>query len=118
MEVNFFGTVSLTKLLLPHMIDRKSGHIVVMSSVIGKFGTRLRATYAASKHALHGWFDCLRQEIAPHNIDVTLVCPGFVRTNVTVNALLADGKLLGKMSRGQMEGMSPEKFAKKLLPPL
>src|SRR5690625_4097416 len=118
MEVNFFGTVSLTKLLLPHMIDRKSGHIVVMSSVIGKFGTRLRSTYAASKHALHGWFDCLRQEVSVHNVDVTLVCPGYVKTNVTYNALLADGTLLKKIGRGQMQGMSAERFTRKLIPKL
>lgn len=118
MEVNFFGTISLTKLLLPHMIDRKAGHIVVMSSVIGKFGTRLRSTYAASKHALHGWFDCLRQEVSVHNVDVTLVCPGYVKTNVTYNALLADGTLLKKIGRGQMQGMSADKFTRKLIPKL
>jgi dehydrogenase/reductase SDR family member 7B len=76
MEVNFFGTVHLTRSLLPSMIEQKSGHIVVISSVMGKFGTRYRSTYAASKHALHGWFDSLRQEVYQHNIDVTLVCPG------------------------------------------
>ncbi|MDX1641003.1 MAG: SDR family NAD(P)-dependent oxidoreductase, partial [Balneolaceae bacterium] len=61
MEVNFFGSVGLTKELLPAMIEQKSGHIVVISSVMGKLGTRYRSAYAASKHALHGWFDCLRQ---------------------------------------------------------
>ncbi|MEX1062175.1 MAG: SDR family oxidoreductase [Balneolaceae bacterium] len=118
MEVNFFGTVNLTKQVLPYMIEKKSGHIVVMSSVIGKFGTRLRSAYAASKHALHGWFDCLRQETAVHNIDVTIVCPGFVKTNVTYNALLADGTLLSKLGTGQMQGMTPEKFTRKLMPRL
>jgi dehydrogenase/reductase SDR family member 7B len=118
MEINFFGTINLTRQLLPHMIEKKSGHIVVMSSVVGKFGTRLRSTYAASKHALHGWFDSLRQEISVHNIDVTLVCPGFVKTNVTLNALMADGTLLGEMGSGQMHGMTPETFSKKLLPKL
>ncbi|MEX2601840.1 MAG: SDR family oxidoreductase [Balneolaceae bacterium] len=118
MEVNFFGTVSLTKELLPHLIERKSGHIVVMSSVMGKFGTRLRSSYAASKHALHGWFDCLRQETYVHNVDVTLVCPGYVKTNVTFNALLADGTPLSRMGSGQMQGMSVESFANSLLPKL
>lgn len=118
MEVNFFGTVSLTKELMPHLIERKSGHIVVMSSVMGKFGTRLRSSYAASKHALHGWFDCLRQETYVHNLDVTLVCPGYVKTNVTYNALLADGTPLSSMGSGQMQGMSAESFANILLPKL
>lgn len=118
MEINFFGTIHLTRQLLPHMMEKKRGHIVVMSSVVGKFGTRLRSTYAASKHALHGWFDSLRQEVKVHNIDVSLVCPGFVKTNVTLNALLADGSMLGKMGSGQMHGMTPEQFTKKLLPRL
>lgn len=116
MEINFFGAVALTRAVLPSMIERKSGHIVVTSSVMGKFGTRLRSTYAASKHALHGWFDCLRQELFDHNIRVTLVCPGFVKTDVTLNALEGDGSRHGLMGRGQKEGMDPEKFAQKLLP--
>lgn len=118
MEVNFFGSINLTKQILPHMIDKKTGHIVIMSSVMGKFGTRLRSSYSASKHALHGWFDCLRQEIDVHNIDVSIVCPGFVKTNVTFNALLADGTILSKMGTGQMQGMSPEEFSRKLIPKL
>lgn len=116
MEVNFFGTINLTRQLLPHMMERRSGHIVVMSSVMGKFGTRLRSAYAASKHALHGWFDCLRQEVAVHNVDVTLVCPGFVKTNVTYNAMRADGSSLNKMGMGQMNGMDPNQFANKVIP--
>lgn len=118
MEVNFFGTIHLTRQLLPHMMERRSGHIVVMSSVMGKFGTRLRSAYAASKHALHGWYDCLRQEVAVHNVDVTLVCPGYVRTNVTYNAMRADGSSLNEMGMGQMNGMDPEYFAKTLIPKL
>lgn len=118
MEVNFFGTIHLTRQLLPYMMEQRSGHIVVMSSVMGKFGTRLRSAYAASKHALHGWYDCLRQEVAVHNVDVTLVCPGYVRTNVTYNAMRADGSSLNEMGMGQMNGMEPEQFAKMLIPKL
>ncbi|MDX1617636.1 MAG: SDR family oxidoreductase [Balneolaceae bacterium] len=116
MEINFFGTVALTKAVLPSMIERKSGHIVVTSSVMGKFGTRLRSSYAASKHALHGWFDCLRQELYEDNIKVTLVCPGYVKTRVTLNALEGDGSIHGQMGRGQEQGMVPKEFARKLLP--
>ncbi len=118
MEVNFFGTVGLTKAVLPHMIEQKSGHIVVVSSVMGKFGTQYRSAYAASKHALHGWFDSLRQEVYGHQILVTLVCPGYVKTNVTINALTADGQKFDKMGEGQKKAMSPEIFARKLLPKL
>lgn len=118
MEVNFFGTVALTKAVLPGMIEQKSGHIVVISSVMGKIGTKYRSAYAASKHALHGWFDCLRQEVYDHNIDVSLVCPGFVKTNVTVNALTAEGEKYNKMEKAQESAMPPEEFAKRLLPKL
>lgn len=115
MEINFFGTVALTKAVLPSMIERKSGHIVVTSSVMGKFGTRQRSVYAASKHALHGYFDCLRQEVYDKNIDVTLLCPGFVKTEVTFNMLKADGRKHGKLGDGQGKGMEPDVFAEKAL---
>jgi len=116
MEINFFGSVALTKAVLPSMIKRQSGHIVITSSVMGKFGTRLRSTYAASKHALHGYFDCLRQEVYNDNIHVSLVCPGFIKTDVTKNALEGDGSKHNEMGHGQEQGMPPEEFAEKLLP--
>lgn len=115
MEVNFFGTVALTKAVLPVMIQQQQGHIVVTSSVMGKLGTRLRSTYAASKHALHGWFDSLRQEVYDQNINVTLVCPGFIKTAITVNAIKGDGSRLGKMGKGQQKGMSADECARRML---
>jgi dehydrogenase/reductase SDR family protein 7B len=118
MDVNFFGTTALTQALLPHFKSRKSGYIVVISSVMGKFGTKFRSGYAASKHALHGWFDCLRQEMYEYNIDVTLVCPGYVKTEITVNSLTADGRKYGLMGEAQSKAMSPEQFANKLIPKL
>ncbi|HKK46986.1 MAG TPA: SDR family oxidoreductase [Balneolaceae bacterium] len=116
MEINFFGTIRLTKAVLPSMINRQSGHILVTSSVMGKFGTRLRSSYASSKHALHGYFDCLRQEVADDNIDISLICPGYVKTNVTMNMLEGDGSKHNKMGHGQEHGMDPADFAEKLLP--
>lgn len=116
MEVNFFGAVALTKAVLPSMIERQKGHVVVTSSVMGKLGTRYRSTYAASKHALHGWFDSLRQEVYDKNINVILVCPGFIKTDITKNAIEGDGRKHGKMSSGQQNGMLPEVFVKRLLP--
>lgn len=118
MEVNFFGSIGLTKALLPTMINQKSGHIVVISSVMGKLGTKYRSAYAASKHALHGWFDCLRQEAYEHHIDVTVVCPGFIKTNVTKNALTADGSKYNQMEDAQKTAMPPGEFAQRLLPKL
>ena len=114
MEVNFFGTVALTKAILPHFIQRKSGHFVVITSLVGKFASPFRSSYAASKHALHGFFDTLRAEHFRDNIAVTMVCPGFIKTQVSLNALTEDGSPLGSMDEAQANGMSPETFAKKL----
>lgn len=118
MEINFFGTIALTKAVVPAMVERGHGHVVVISSVMGKFGTKYRSAYAASKHALHGWFDCLRQEVQEDGIDVSLVCPGYVKTNVTKNALKADGSKLNEMGDAHKKAMSPDSFAEKLLPKL
>jgi dehydrogenase/reductase SDR family member 7B len=115
MEINFFGAVALTKLVLPSMLSRKSGQIVVTSSVMGKLGTPYRTAYAASKHALHGFFDSLRAELWDQGIRVTMVCPGFVRTNISINALKGDGSTFGGMDAAQDAGMDPEDCAKKIV---
>ena len=115
MNVNFFGTVALTKAVLPSMLTHQLGHIVVITSLTGKFGTRLRSAYAASKHALHGFFDCLRAELGDQPIGVTLVCPGFIRTNISINALTSDGSPQGTMDSATGKGMAPEVLAQKLL---
>jgi short-subunit dehydrogenase len=87
MEINYFGTVNLTKYLLPHFISRKKGHFVTISSLTGKFGTPYRSAYAASKHALHGFFDALRAEHWKDNILATMICPGFIDTNLRSSAV-------------------------------
>lgn len=115
MDVNYLGTVALTKALLPHFIEKNSGYFVVITSIVGKIGTPLRSSYAASKHALHGFFDSLRAEVYQNNIKVTLVCPGFVQTNVSLNALTADGTRYNKMDSATKKGLMPEVFAEKLL---
>jgi dehydrogenase/reductase SDR family protein 7B len=115
MKVNFMGSAALTKYILPGMIKRQNGHIIVISSVMGKFGTQLRSGYAASKHALHGFFDSLRNEVYRDNINVTIICPGYIKTNVSKNALTADGSKYGKMDPGQEHGLTPEESAVKIL---
>ncbi|MEO1051095.1 MAG: SDR family oxidoreductase [Bacteroidota bacterium] len=115
MEVNFFGAIALTKYLLPDMIKRKSGHFVNISSLVGKFGTPYRSGYAASKHALHGFYDSLRAELWRENIKVTMVCPGFIKTNVSINALTEKGEKLNKMDKAQENGMDPDLCARKII---
>ena len=112
MDVNYLGTVALTKALLPHFIKNQSGHFVTTTSIVGKIGTPLRSSYAASKHALHGFFDSLRAEIHTNNIAVTLVCPGFVNTNISLNALTGNGKAQNKMDNATKNGIAPEHFAR------
>jgi dehydrogenase/reductase SDR family protein 7B len=115
MDLNFFGTVTLTKAVLPSMLARKSGHIVPISSVVGYVGTPLRSMYSASKHALHGFFDSLRAEVAKDGIAITIVCPGYIRTNVTRNALTGNGAAFGKMDRSHERAMRPEECARRIV---
>lgn len=114
MDVNFVGTVSLTKAVLPVMTRQRGGHIAVVTSLVGHIGTPKRSAYAASKHALHGFFDSLRAEVWRDDIAVTLVCPGFVRTDVSLNALAGDGRPHATMDRGQANGMDPDVCARKI----
>ena len=115
MEVDYFGPVALTKALLPAMRARRAGHIVVVSSVMGYLGTPGRSTYAAAKHALHGYFDSLRAEVWRENIKVTLVCPGYVNTAVSDNAIGPRGEKHGRTDGTHTTGIAPEKCAAAIL---
>ncbi|EHQ30537.1 SDR family oxidoreductase [Mucilaginibacter paludis] len=115
MELDYFSYVVLTKALLPHFIAKKNGHFVVTSSVMGKIGTPMRSAYAAAKHALHGFFDCLRAEVAAHHIKVTILTPGYIRTNISLHALTSDGSAMGKPSENISKGLSPDRAALQIL---
>ena len=115
MNTNYFGCVVLTKALLPSMLERKSGHFIVVSSVSGIYGVPKLSSYSASKHALHGFFESLRAEVTKDNIKITMAVPGFVRTNITVNALNGDGSKHGKMMEVQESGMDPTRVAYAIL---
>ncbi len=115
MNINYLGTVALTKAILPSMIKQNFGQIVVISSVLGKYGVPFRTAYCASKHALHGFFDSLRAELHDENIQVTLICPGYVNTNVTINALRGDGSPNSVMAESTRKGYEPDEFAQKAL---
>ena len=115
MDINYTGTVALSKALLPHFISNNSGHYVITTSVVGKVATPLRSSYSASKHALHGFFDSLRAEIHKHNIDVTLVCPGYVKTNVSMNALTGNGTKQNSMDTATKNGIPADVFSKRMI---
>lgn len=106
MNVNFLSAVKLTKAVLPGMIERNCGHILLTSSLVGKFGTPFRSTYSASKHALHGFFEALGAEVWENNIFITLFCGGYIKTNVSINAVTADGSTQNKMDENQANGKS------------
>ncbi|WP_127132626.1 SDR family NAD(P)-dependent oxidoreductase [Pseudoflavitalea rhizosphaerae] len=115
MEVDYFSYIELTRLLLPHFRQRQTGHFVVISSVMGKIGTPMRSAYAAAKHALHGFFDCLRAEVWGFNCKVTIITPGYIRTNVSRNAVTATGEKLNNLGKNIGNGYPPDKTAKQIL---
>lgn len=115
MEINYFGAVALTCAVLPTMLARNSGHFVVISSLSGKISTARRSAYAASKHALHGFFDALRAEVYGNGLRVTIICPGYVKTNLSLHALTGDGGMHGQVDPTQAKGMAPEKLAQRIL---
>lgn len=114
MTVNYLANVAITKALLPALLEQPDPQIVVISSVVGRVGSPYRSGYAASKHALHGFFDSLRAEL-PTNVAVTIVCPGFVKTEISMHSLTADGSPLRQMDRAQANAMSADAFAAKAL---
>ena len=73
-EINYLGTVALSRALLPFFLKQGFGHYVVVSSVMGKYGSPFRSGYSAAKHALHGFFDVMRMEHQKDNINVTIIC--------------------------------------------
>lgn len=117
MEVNYFGSIALGQMLLPYFLQQGHGHFVAISSLVGKFGTPYRSGYSASKHALHGYFDSLRAEMMMKNraIDVTIICPGFVSTNISFNALGPGGKALGQYDQANAQGLTPSEFSRRAL---
>lgn len=114
LEVDFFAPVALSRALMPGMLSRGGGHIVVVSSVFGHIAMARRSAYAAAKHALHGYFDCARVELGDKGMQFTLACPGFVRTQVSVNALGPDGQPFGQLDPDIARGMDPDVCAERI----
>ena len=107
MEVDFFAPLRLTQLVMPAMLARGDGHIIAMASVAGKIGGVLRTGYSAAKHAMIGYFDALRAENEHAGLKVTVVTPGFVKTNIAINALAGDGSARGHSDDDIESGLTP-----------
>ncbi|MCP0917044.1 SDR family NAD(P)-dependent oxidoreductase [Acinetobacter indicus] len=111
MEVDYFSQVFLTKTVLPTFIAQKSGRIAFVSSVAGLLGTQYRASYSAAKAAIHMWANSLRAEVAQDGVEVSVIFPGFVKTNVSFNALNGEGKPQGHQDEAIENGLEPDLFA-------
>jgi short-subunit dehydrogenase len=113
MEINFFANVHLAKAAIPLLkANENGGQIAVVSSIVGKFGSPFLSTYAASKHALVGFFESLRYEVEADQISVLIVTPGFIKTNIAQKAVTEDGSMFNQDSVAQQSGTAPEKVAK------
>ena len=115
MDIDFYAPVILTKSVLPRMIAQGGGQLAVTTSIAGCFGFPMRCAYSSAKHALYGFFETVQAENYKDNIRVTIVCPGRVRTNISLHALEKDGRQHGKMDAGQAGGITPEKAARKIV---
>src|SRR5882724_3451471 len=115
MEVNFFAPEAMARALLPSMLAQKRGHIVVISSVAGKFGVPMRSGYSATKFALHGFFEALRAEEERNGVHVTMVCPGYIQTDISFSALRGDGRKHAKMDSELAHGMPADECARQIL---
>ncbi len=115
MEIDFFSNVALSQAVALHMKEQGGGHIVITSSLMGKWGFYLRSAYAASKHALHGYYDSMRMEVEPFNIKITLLTPGFIASEISKHALNGKGESTGEMDNNQASGMSTQQCASEIL---
>lgn len=113
MKINYLSNVRITLNTLDNLLKRK-GQIAVISSLVGKFGSPYRSGYAASKHALHGFYDSLRAEHTGQ-LEVSIICPGFIKTQLSLHALKGDGQALNEMDAAQAQGMPADLFAAKAL---
>ena len=114
-DVNFWGAVIITKNILRIKGDQTQLRLVITSSLSGKYGVPKLAAYAASKHALHGYFESLRAEIYGKGVSIHLAIPGFINTEITVNGLRGDGTVSGKMQQALAKGMDPVTCAQGIL---
>lgn len=117
MQINYFSSVALSKAVLPQMEKNGFGHLVLISSITGKIGVPSRSSYCASKHALIGYFDALRAElrIKKSPVNINIIMPGYIHTNISMNAVKGDGNNQGIMDKGQAKGMPVEDCVKQII---
>jgi short-subunit dehydrogenase len=114
MEVNYLAPVRLTSLALPHLRQTR-GLIVAVASLAGLTGVPERSAYAGSKHAVIGFFDSLRIELAGSGVDVSVVAPDFVVSEIHKRAIGPDGEPLGASPMMQSKIMTAEECARRIV---
>jgi short-subunit dehydrogenase len=114
-DIDLLGPICLTQALVRRMADRKTGQIIMISSLAGKIGSPLRSAYCAAKHGLIGYADSIRLELSAHNVSVIGVTPGSIRTDVSRNAITADGGRRGVSDEAIDTGIDPDLFAERML---
>ena len=115
MEIDFFSNITLSKAVALRMKEKGGGHIIITSSLMGKWGFFLRSGYAAAKHALHGYYDSMRMEVEKYNIQITLLTPGFIASEISKRALDNKGAATGEMDNNQATGMTTTRCAEEIL---
>ena len=110
MKVNYIGSVYCTKYALPHL-KKSKGRVVAISSVAGLTGVPTRTGYAASKHAMIGFFESLRIELAESGVTVTIIAPDYVQSKIHERSFGADGKAIGKNPSNQESFITAEACA-------
>ncbi|XP_076843462.1 dehydrogenase/reductase SDR family member 7C-B [Brachyhypopomus gauderio] len=115
MDANYFGPITLAKGVLPSMMSRRAGHMVLVNSVQGKLAVPFRTSYAASKHAIQAFFDCLRAEVQEYGISVSTVSHTFIKATSSPHQTLTTKSIWSVFTRQQHHGISPEEMASELL---
>jgi short-subunit dehydrogenase len=115
LDVNFLGVADHSARVLPAMVARGSGHLVVLSSVAGHVATPKRAYYAAAKHALRAWADALRAELHGTGVAVTTISPGYIRTGISSRGLAGDGRSRREIDQVDEKGMDVDVAARRMV---
>ncbi|WP_324828044.1 SDR family NAD(P)-dependent oxidoreductase [Qipengyuania zhejiangensis] len=114
-DIDLTAQIAATQALLPHVTQRGSGHLLFISSIAGKVGVPMRTAYCAAKHGLIGYADALRAELSQRGVSVHVVCPGSVATDVSRNALTADGSKRGRSDGVIDNGLAPAEAARRIV---
>ena len=114
-DIDLTAQIAASLALLPHMAGRGSGKLIFISSIAGKVGVPLRTAYCAAKFGLIGYADALRAELSVKGVDVHVIAPGSVATNVSRNALTADGTERGKSDEAIDNGIPADEAAKTMV---